>query len=215
MCTAARKPYSITSSARASSVGGTVRPRALAVIRLITRLNLVGCSTGRSPGFAPPRILWTYSAARRARTGRRYLRPQHQCVYSNSVGERQVVQKDVERVRTAVEGVECGRDVVGLPDFQVENLKSKRTCRCLNLASVEDGTGIDDIDQDRQPAQTGDNLAQQFESLASKVGLLTRQPGDVAARSHERCDQAAADGFRRPGKDNRNDRCRLLCREGC
>ena len=51
--------YSITSSAVASRVGGTVRPNALAVLRLITNSNLVGCSTGRSDGFAPLRILST------------------------------------------------------------------------------------------------------------------------------------------------------------
>src|SRR5262249_39258484 len=48
--------HSITSSARASSVGGTSRPSALAVLRLITSSNLVGCCTGRSAGFAPLRI---------------------------------------------------------------------------------------------------------------------------------------------------------------
>jgi hypothetical protein len=47
------QPYSITSSARASSVGGTVRPSALAVLRLIKSSMLVGNSTGRSPGLAP------------------------------------------------------------------------------------------------------------------------------------------------------------------
>ena len=52
-------PHSITSSARASSIGGTSRPSALAVLRLITSSNLVGCSTGRSAGFAPRRILST------------------------------------------------------------------------------------------------------------------------------------------------------------
>jgi hypothetical protein len=35
--------YSITSSARASSKGGTSRPSAFAVLRLITNSNLVGC----------------------------------------------------------------------------------------------------------------------------------------------------------------------------
>src|SRR5262249_39101472 len=50
-------PHSITSSARASSVGGRSRPIALAWLRLITISNLVGCSTGRSPGFAPRMIL--------------------------------------------------------------------------------------------------------------------------------------------------------------
>ena len=51
-----KQPYSITSSAVASSVGGTVRPNALAVFRLMTNSNLVGCTTGRSPGLSPLRI---------------------------------------------------------------------------------------------------------------------------------------------------------------
>ena len=62
-------PHSITSSARASSVDGTTRPRALAVLKLIARSNLVGCSTGISPGLIPCRILSTISAARRKRSG--------------------------------------------------------------------------------------------------------------------------------------------------
>src|SRR2546421_8156116 len=49
-------PHSITSSARASSVGGTVRLSALAVLRLMTSSNLVGCITGRSLGLAPLRM---------------------------------------------------------------------------------------------------------------------------------------------------------------
>jgi hypothetical protein len=48
--------YSITSSAVASSDGGTGRPSVLAVLRLITSSNLVGCKTGRSAGLAPLRI---------------------------------------------------------------------------------------------------------------------------------------------------------------
>src|SRR6516165_11256291 len=49
-------PHSITSSARASSVGGTSRPSAIAVARLITRSNFVDCTTGRSAGFSPLRM---------------------------------------------------------------------------------------------------------------------------------------------------------------
>ena len=56
--------HSITSSARASSVGGTARPSALAVLMLTTRSKRVGCSTGKSDGFAPLRILSTNAAAR-------------------------------------------------------------------------------------------------------------------------------------------------------
>src|SRR6266536_2576978 len=55
------RTHSITSSARASRVGGISRPSALAVLRLITSSYLVGCSTGSSAGFAPLRIWPTYT----------------------------------------------------------------------------------------------------------------------------------------------------------
>jgi hypothetical protein len=48
--------HSITSSAAACSVRGTVKPSVFAVLRLITSSNLVGCSIGRSAGAVPLRI---------------------------------------------------------------------------------------------------------------------------------------------------------------
>ena len=48
--------HSITSSARARRVGGIVRLSALAVCRLMTSSNLVGCSMGSSAGFSPLRM---------------------------------------------------------------------------------------------------------------------------------------------------------------
>src|SRR5262249_535762 len=60
--------HSITSLARRRDDSGIVRPSALAVVRLMTSSNLVGCSTGRSAGFAPLRILSTRSPARRNRS---------------------------------------------------------------------------------------------------------------------------------------------------
>src|SRR5262249_43718332 len=51
--------HSITSSATASSLTGISRPSALAVTRLKTSSNLVGCSTGRPPGLVPRMILST------------------------------------------------------------------------------------------------------------------------------------------------------------
>src|SRR4051794_30305307 len=63
-----RQPYSITSSARVSSVGGTMTPSAFAVFKLITSSYLVGCSTGRSAGFAPLKILSTKPVDRRKRS---------------------------------------------------------------------------------------------------------------------------------------------------
>src|SRR5262249_4364695 len=51
--------HSMTSSAVASSLGGTVMPSALAVLRLITNSNFVGCSTGKLAGFSPLRTRLT------------------------------------------------------------------------------------------------------------------------------------------------------------
>ena len=63
-------PHSITSSTRTRNDSGIVSPSALAVVRLTTRSNFVGCSTGISPGFVPRRILSTKSAARWNRAGK-------------------------------------------------------------------------------------------------------------------------------------------------
>src|SRR5215472_13136080 len=50
------RTHSITSSARARSEGGTVRPSAFAVLRLMTSSNFVGAWTGSSPGLAPRKM---------------------------------------------------------------------------------------------------------------------------------------------------------------
>src|SRR4029453_6575782 len=62
--------HSITSSARAMSVGGSSMPRALAVFALMISSNRVGCSIGKSDGRDPFRILSTKVAARRFASNR-------------------------------------------------------------------------------------------------------------------------------------------------
>src|SRR5262249_60573927 len=49
----------MSSLARTRTDCGIVSPSVLAVLALTTNSNLVGCSTGRSPGFAPFKILST------------------------------------------------------------------------------------------------------------------------------------------------------------
>src|SRR3989338_2078204 len=49
--------HSITWSARRRKERGIVSPMVLAALRLIISSNFVGCSTGRSPGLAPLKIL--------------------------------------------------------------------------------------------------------------------------------------------------------------
>src|SRR5262249_13108743 len=53
--------HSSTSSARASSVGGTSRPSIFAVLRLMISSYFVGACTGRSAGFSPLTMQSTYS----------------------------------------------------------------------------------------------------------------------------------------------------------
>src|SRR5262249_49370162 len=81
-----RACYSITSLAWRSSDCGIVKPSALAVLRLMTSSNLVGCSTGRSAGFAPLRIWSAYRAACLKISGRlgAYARRQPSLAYSAS-----------------------------------------------------------------------------------------------------------------------------------
>src|SRR5262249_22803068 len=56
--------YSIISSAVCCRCSGTVRPSALAVLRLITSTNLVGACTGRLRGSSPFNMRSIYSADR-------------------------------------------------------------------------------------------------------------------------------------------------------
>ena len=51
--------HSMMWSTRAAIDGGNVRPSALAARMFTTNSNFVGCSTGRSAGLAPFRILST------------------------------------------------------------------------------------------------------------------------------------------------------------
>src|SRR5215831_1728438 len=54
------------------------RPSTLAVLRLMTSSNLVGCANGKSAGLLPLKILFTYSAVRRqlsTKSGPNWMRP--------------------------------------------------------------------------------------------------------------------------------------------
>src|SRR5258708_17370335 len=53
--------HSMTSSASARSLSGTVRPSIRAVGTLMTSSNLVDCTTGRSAGFVPLRMRPAYA----------------------------------------------------------------------------------------------------------------------------------------------------------
>ena len=60
-----RQTYSITSSARNRTSGGTVSPSWPAVLRFKTNSNRVGNSIGRTAGLVPCRIFAAITPARR------------------------------------------------------------------------------------------------------------------------------------------------------
>ena len=74
--------------------------------------------------------------------------------------------------------------------------------------------GLPTLPMIAKAAEIGDNFAQKFESLGSSIAPLVRQAGDVAARLRQTRDEAGADRIARRREDDRDDCCRLLCREG-
>ena len=61
-------------------------------------------------------------------------------------------------VHTARERVEGGADIFGSPNFGGDGFDAERAGCGLNLAHVQHGGGIADIGQDRQSAESGDDL---------------------------------------------------------
>ena len=174
---------------------------------------MVGCSTGISPGFVPRRILSTIlgGAPEQIRVvwsvghetpgldiiavveDRRQPRAERKRDDARAVGGSECIAHDVKCVRLGLERLEGGSDILRSPDFEWRDFEAERASRSLNLAHLQHGLGKANIGHDCQPAEPGDNLAQEFKSLAGKIGLLDRQSSDVAARSRQTCDQAAAD----------------------
>src|SRR5262249_53462537 len=95
------------------------------------------------------------------------------------------------------------------------DLKTELARRFLGLAHFQYGGGIVDVGHNRQPAQIGYHLAQQIESFAGNIRCLVHQTSDVATRSRQTRDQASPDWVRYHREHDRDDRRRLLCREGC
>src|SRR6185295_8492133 len=130
--------HSITSSARARNASGIVSSIALAVLRLTTSSNFVGCSTGRSAGFAPRKNLVNELCSSAEQVGdvcsigyqtacfgilsnavhRRQPRAQCQGVDVNPVAARERVSDDIKRLHAAPKRLEAGRDILGSPDFR-------------------------------------------------------------------------------------------------
>jgi hypothetical protein len=73
---------------------------------------------------------------------------------------------------------------------------------------------IANIGHNGHSAEAGDKFAKKFDSLASSVGRLLRQARNIAARSREVRDETSTNWIVRWRENDRDGRCRLLCRVG-
>jgi hypothetical protein len=91
---------------------------------------------------------------------------------------------------------------------------SRPSVRAVARASPVSNTeaGLPTLAMIANRRKTGYNFAQEFEFLANSIRYLVRQTGDVG--SCDIRDQAGPDRVRHRREHDRNDRCRLLCREG-
>src|SRR6516165_606628 len=119
------------------------------------------------------------------------------------VGSRAVSESVMMRVRLALmsaspttyclERLERGCNILGSPDFEWRDFDAKPASHGLNLGHLQHALGKVSISYDCQPAEPGENLTQEFETLAGNIGRLSRQSSDVAAWSRQACDYACAD----------------------
>jgi hypothetical protein len=168
-------PHSITSSASASSAEGTARPSALAVLRLITNSNLVGCSTGRSAGLAPLRMRLHSSS------GRPLRQLAHRIGCRNSVGRSENGELDTSEIEQDIGSDEEGVDPVGASAAKLASISPallalkvlQPACACgrLHILRREFGTGrIGRIDEQANVGGGGNEFAQEPKPLCCQLG---------------------------------------------
>ena len=198
-------PYSITSSACARTVGGTEMPSARAVVRLITRSNLVGCSTGMSAGLVPRKILSIMSAERLKRSTKfepsdveaadvepfargehgRQPRGQGQCGDAESIRRQQPVVGDIEPIRTPLEAFHSRHDLLRTANFDRDGFEPKRAGRRFDLVHLQDGEWTCYVGHDCNPAQGGNDLAQYFKPFAGGIDQLIGKTSNVSAGARQ------------------------------
>src|SRR5262249_33656410 len=75
-------------------------------------------------------------------------------------------------------------------DFKHGDFQTKRAGSGLKFVNLKRRrVGKAGISHDCQSAEAGDNLTQEFESLAGNIGLPERQACDIAARSGQTGDE--------------------------
>src|SRR5262245_53221879 len=119
------------------------------------------------------------------------------------------VKTDVNCVHAAFDRIEGAGNVLPSPDFRQADLEVERAGRCLSLAQFQHDGGIAKVAHDRQMAETWNDLAQEFESLAGRIRLLEREAGGVAARFRKTRDESSTNRVPRCRENDGDGRRRL------
>jgi hypothetical protein len=82
------------------------------------------------------------------------------------------------------------------------DVEAERASHALDLADLQHAGGIAGIKHDGQPAESRDNLTQEFEALTGNIVLLERHSSDVAARMRKVRDEATANRIASDCKDD-------------
>jgi hypothetical protein len=73
-------------------------------------------------------------------------------VDAREIGNNELIDHDVKRIRLALDGLEGRNDILRPPDFEWRDFEAERASRGLGLLHLQHGLGIADIEDDRQPA---------------------------------------------------------------
>src|SRR5262245_65682300 len=98
------------------------------------------------------------------------------------------VARDIQRLSPPLKCLDGRRNILGATDFRYGGLKAKRPSRRPDLADIQPHGGIIDIGHDCQVAKVGNNLTQELDTLASKIGCLIGQTGNIATRPCQTAD---------------------------
>ena len=99
------------------------------------------------------------------------------------------IHHDVKCVGLVFECLERRCNILRSADFKDGDFQAKRAGSGLKFVNLKRRVGKAGISDDCQSAEAGDNLTQEFESLAGNIGLLDRQARDIAARSGQTGDE--------------------------
>src|SRR5258706_15560549 len=96
---------------------------------------------------------------------------------ARAVGNDELVDHDIKRVRLALDRLEGRNDILCPADFERRDFEAERASRCMGLAHLQHGLGIANIKENCQTAERGKNPTPKLYWLACKIRPRPAQSG--------------------------------------